>query len=85
MEHEVEQTRMEQSFEQTWRERGVEHILEQTRLNAKRDMMQTAVDHIRAIVEVCPGDQAQDRVAHWRAVAEAALEGFQARCVLGEL
>ncbi|KAJ5159629.1 uncharacterized protein N7482_006633 [Penicillium canariense] len=74
----AEQTRMEQLFEQTCREKGAEHILEQTQLNAKQEMMQTAVNHIRAVVEVCPRGQAQDRVAHWRAVAEAAMEGFQA-------
>ncbi|CAI7638496.1 unnamed protein product [Penicillium glandicola] len=74
----AEQSRMEQLFEQTCHEKGAEHILEQTQLNAKQEMMQTAVNHIRAIVEVCPRGQAQDRVAHWRAVAEAAMEGFQA-------
>lgn len=74
----AEQTRMEQLFEQTCREKGAEHILEQIQLNAKQEMMQTAVNHIRAIVEMCPRGQAQDRVARWRGVAEAAMEGFQA-------
>ncbi|CAI7642827.1 unnamed protein product [Penicillium manginii] len=72
----AEQTRMEQLFEQICREKGAKHILEQTQLNARQEMMQTAVNHIRAIVEVCPRGQTQDRVAHWRSVAEAAMEGF---------
>lgn len=74
----VEQTRVEQLFEQICREKGAGHVLEQTQLNSKQELMQTAVNHIRAIVEVCPRGQAQDRVAHWREVAEAAVEGIQA-------
>jgi aminoglycoside phosphotransferase (APT) family kinase protein len=73
----AEQTRMEQLFEQVCVEKGAGHILEQTKLNAKQELMQTAVNHIRAIVEVCPRGQAQDRVAHWRGVAEVAMEAFR--------
>jgi hypothetical protein len=73
----AEQTRMEQLFEQVCVEKGAGHILEQTKLNAKQELMQTVVNHIRAIVEVCPRGQAQDRVAHWRGVAEVAMEAFR--------
>lgn len=75
-EDKAEQTRMRQLFEKICHEKGAGHILEETQLNARQELMQTAVNHIRAIVEVCPRGQAQDRVAHWRGVAEAAMEAF---------
>ncbi|OQE35184.1 hypothetical protein PENCOP_c014G04905 [Penicillium coprophilum] len=71
-----EQTRMEKLFESVVREKGAGKILDEMELNPLQESMQTAVNHIRAIVEVCPRGQAQDRVAHWRGVAESAMESF---------
>ncbi|KAJ5212929.1 hypothetical protein N7449_000098 [Penicillium cf. viridicatum] len=71
-----QQTRMEQLFESICREKEAGKILEDMELNPLQESMQTAVNHIRAIVEVCPLGQAQDRLAHWRGVAEAAMEAF---------
>ncbi|KAK9237688.1 hypothetical protein V1525DRAFT_147344 [Lipomyces kononenkoae] len=82
-EDKVEQTRMEELFDTVCREKGARHILVEMQLNARQESMQTAVNHIRAIVEVCPRGQAQDRVAHWRGVAEAAMEAFRVYPVSG--
>ncbi|KAJ5778881.1 hypothetical protein N7457_006601 [Penicillium paradoxum] len=53
-----EQARMEKLFESVCREKGVGKVLEEMQLNALQQSMQTAVNHIRAIVEVCPRGQA---------------------------
>ncbi|KAJ6185210.1 hypothetical protein N7519_006511 [Penicillium mononematosum] len=71
-----EQTRMEELFESICRENGTGKTLQDMELNPLQNSMQTAVNHIRAIEEVCPRGQAQDRVSHWRGVAEAAMEVF---------
>lgn len=71
-----EQTRMEKVFESVCREKGAGKILEEMELSPLQESMQTVVNHIRAIVEVGPRGQAKDRVAHWREVAEAAMEVF---------
>ena len=71
-----EQTRMMEIFQDVCREKGAGWILDQMPLNARQDAMQHAVNHIRAIVEVCPRGQAQDRVAGWREEAEKAMKTF---------
>ncbi|EED13998.1 conserved hypothetical protein [Talaromyces stipitatus ATCC 10500] len=75
-EDKAEQTRMEELFEQVCHERGAQSILEETKMNAAQESMQTVVNHVRAIVEVCPRGQASDRTRQWRKVAEAAMEKF---------
>ena len=75
-EDKAEQTRMEKLFESICREKGAGKILDEMEMNALQKSMQSAISHIRAIVEVCPRNQAQDKVAHWRGVAEAAMEAF---------
>ncbi|KAK8136688.1 hypothetical protein PG984_004628 [Apiospora sp. TS-2023a] len=74
-----EQSRMEKLFEAVCIEKGGTlglGLLEDVKSNGLQASMQTAVDHIRAIVEVCPRGQAQDKVDAWRAIAEAAMEAF---------
>ncbi|KAJ5951641.1 uncharacterized protein N7479_010054 [Penicillium vulpinum] len=71
-----EQTRMEKLFESVCCKKGAGKILKEMELSPLQQSMQTAVNYIRAIVEVCPRGQAKDRVAHWRGVAEAAMEAF---------
>jgi hypothetical protein len=78
-EDKAERTRMEEVFEQVCHEKGVEWILEQMKMNELQESMQKVVNHVRAIVEVCPKGQASDRVAQWRSVAEAAMEKFECR------
>lgn len=75
-EDKAEQTRMEDLFEQVCREKGVEWILGEMKMNTLQESMQTVVNYVRAIVEVCPRGQASDRVAQWRSVAETAMEKF---------
>ncbi|KAJ5097254.1 hypothetical protein N7456_007975 [Penicillium angulare] len=74
----AEQSRMENIFEETCRKKGFERILKETKLSPRQEDMQIAVNHIRAIVEVCPRGQAKDRVAAWRATAEKAMRSFGA-------
>lgn len=71
-----EQARMERLFERVCVEKGVGALLRETRPSELQEKMQTAVNHIRAIVEVCPRGQAGDKVEGWRRVAEAAMEAF---------
>lgn len=51
-------------------------MLDEMQLDPLQDSMRTVVNYIRAIVEVCPRGQAQDRVVRWRKAAETALEDF---------
>lgn len=71
-----ERARMEALFEAVCVEKGAALLLEEMRPNALQESMQTAINHIRAIVEVCPRGEAQDKVEGWREVAEAAMEVF---------
>jgi aminoglycoside phosphotransferase (APT) family kinase protein len=75
-EDKVEQSRMEEVFQAVCRERGLGKMLDEMRLSPRQESMQTVVNHIRAIVEVCPRGQAQDRVGHWRKIAETGMEDF---------
>ncbi|KAJ4394499.1 hypothetical protein N0V93_003717 [Gnomoniopsis smithogilvyi] len=71
-----EQTMMEALFETVCMERGAIQLLEDVKPNALQKETQTAINHIRAIVEVCPRDQAQDKVDSWRDIAETAMDAF---------
>ncbi|KAJ5380619.1 uncharacterized protein N7496_003047 [Penicillium cataractarum] len=75
-EDKVEQSRMEDVFKSICQERGLGKMLDEMQLSPLQESMQTVVNYIRAIVEVCPRGQAQDRVGQWRKVAETALEKF---------
>jgi aminoglycoside phosphotransferase (APT) family kinase protein len=75
-EDKAEQSRMENVFQAVCQERGLGKMLDEMRLSPRQESMQTVVNHIRAIVEVCPRGQAQDRVGQWRKVAEAGMEDF---------
>lgn len=68
-----------ENLESICREKGAGKILQFMEWNPLQDSMQTAVDHTRAIVGVCPRGQAQDWVSHWRGVAEMAMEVFGAK------
>jgi hypothetical protein len=67
---------MENVFKAICQERGFGKMLEEMEPTQLQESMQTVVNHIRAIVEVCPRGQAQDRVGHWRKVAETTMEDF---------
>lgn len=71
-----EHTKMERLFETVCAEKGVLSLLEDVKPTSLQESMQTAVNHIRAIVEVCPRGQAQDKVDTWRRTAEAAMAVF---------
>lgn len=49
---------MEKLFESICREKGAGKILEDMELDPLQESMQTAVNYLRAIVEVCPRGQA---------------------------
>ena len=66
---------MEKLFKEICLEKGAEHLLEEVKINTLQESMQ-AVNHIRAIVEVCPRGQALDRVCRWREVVQKAIEVF---------
>lgn len=55
---------MEDVFQAICQERGLGKMLDEMRLNPLQESMQTVLNHIRAIVEICPRQQAQDRVDH---------------------
>ncbi|KKK12602.1 hypothetical protein P175DRAFT_0435503 [Aspergillus ochraceoroseus IBT 24754] len=71
-----ERNNLEERFENICLEQGGGRMLEQMKLNPLQDSMQTAVNYIRAIVEVCPRGQAADKVTGWRQVAEDAMSAF---------
>jgi aminoglycoside phosphotransferase (APT) family kinase protein len=72
----VEQYALEKVFEEMCRSKGVEYLLEDVKLKDLQEPMQTLTNFLRAIVEVCPRAQAQDRVGKWRSTVEACLEAF---------
>jgi aminoglycoside phosphotransferase (APT) family kinase protein len=71
-----EQSKMEKLFETVCLEKGASNLLEDVKPNGLQESMQTAVSRIRAIVEVCPRGQAQDKVDTWRETAEASMAVF---------
>lgn len=72
----AEKLRLEEMFGTICAEKGAANLLEDMKPNESQERMQTAINHIRAIVEVCPRGQAQDKVGAWRATAEAAMRSF---------
>lgn len=73
----VEQDALEKIFEANCKEKGLECLLEDVKLNELQEPMQTLTNYLRAIVEVCPRNQAQDAVGKWRKTVEACLEAFE--------
>ncbi|GAM85496.1 hypothetical protein ANO11243_035030 [Dothideomycetidae sp. 11243] len=73
-----EQSALEKVFEQKCAEKGVEFLLRDAEMKGRQDEMQKVASFVRAIVEVCPRGQAQDRVAGWRATVETMLGVFGA-------
>lgn len=71
-----EKTRMEELFETVCIEKGAARLLDDIKPNSLQERMQTAVNHIRAIADVCPRGQAGDKVGVWRTVAETAMWSF---------
>lgn len=71
-----EQDALEKLYEFKCREKGLNSLLEDANLEGLQEPMQTLTNYLRAIVEVCPRGQAQDRVGTWRAMVEACLEAF---------
>jgi len=73
-----EQQKLFSVFEGFCRARGAESLLSDVRASELQEAFQTATNHVRAIVEVCPRNQAKDRVDAWRATAENAMAVFGA-------
>jgi hypothetical protein len=69
----VDQAALEKIFETKCKEKGLECLLEDAKLTELQEPMQTLTNHLRAIVEVCPRGQAQDRVGQWRSTVEKCL------------
>lgn len=76
-ESKAEQEALEQVFEEKAKARGASYLLEDAKLTGLQEPMQTLVSYLRAIVEVCPRGQAQDRVEQWKSVVETSLEAFE--------
>ncbi|PYH96919.1 hypothetical protein BO71DRAFT_448281 [Aspergillus ellipticus CBS 707.79] len=75
-EDKAEQTRMEGVFEEVCQRKGAGGMLEEMKLNGKQEVMQRVVNHVRAIVEVCPRGQAAEKVGGWRRVVEEGMGVF---------
>ncbi|KAJ3120700.1 hypothetical protein HK100_012691 [Physocladia obscura] len=71
-----EREKMMEIFEQMCIEQNAQFLLDETKPTFLQDAMQMAVNHIRAIVEVCPKGEAQDKIFAWRETAEASMDVF---------
>ncbi|KAI9926035.1 hypothetical protein ASPWEDRAFT_37945 [Aspergillus wentii DTO 134E9] len=72
-----EQKRLRKMFEERCEARGVGELLDEAEhTSALQETMQEGISYLRAIVEVCPRGQKQDKVGGWRAMVEACLEAF---------
>ncbi|PWY69110.1 hypothetical protein BO70DRAFT_300157, partial [Aspergillus heteromorphus CBS 117.55] len=69
----AERGRMERVFEGVCREKGAEWMLEGMTFTGVQEVLQRVVNHVRAIVEVCPRGEDGKRVEAWRAVVEEGL------------
>jgi aminoglycoside phosphotransferase (APT) family kinase protein len=69
-----EQENLKKVFEAECQSQGAAWLLDQTKMNSRQEDVMTAVNYIRAIVEVCPRGQAQDKVDDWCIVAETAMD-----------
>ncbi len=63
-------------FADVCRARGAGHVLDEMQPSALQQALQTAVNHIRAIVECVPRGQALDKIDAWRRTAEANMAIF---------
>jgi len=71
-----EKARLWAVFERVAKEKGLTLLEDAEFSSPLQEAMQTAVNYIRAIVEVCPRGQAEDKVQEWRKVVEEAMEKF---------
>lgn len=67
---------METLFKTVCIEKGATQLFEDVESNGLQKNMQTAINHIRAIVEVCPLNQARNKVKTWRKIAEVTMNAF---------
>jgi hypothetical protein len=71
-----EHTKMERIFVEVCKEKDAEFLLDDVKMNEEQEQMQTVLNYVRAIVEVCPRGEAQDMVNGWREAAGASLAYF---------
>ncbi|PYH43723.1 phosphotransferase family protein [Aspergillus saccharolyticus JOP 1030-1] len=76
-EDKAEQTRMEAVFEEVCREKGAEWLLEEMQWGSRlQEEVQKVVNHLRAIVEVCPKGQSGEKVEQWKKTVEEGMRTF---------
>lgn len=72
-----EKQRLRNIFRERCLARGLEKLLEEPEYtSALQKTMQEGISYLRAIVEVCPRRQRQDKVGEWRAMLTACLDAF---------
>lgn len=72
-----EQKRLRDMFEKRCEARGLQDLLDEPEYTSDlQATMQDGISYLRAIVEVCPRGQRQDKLGEWREKLEASLEAF---------
>lgn len=71
----LEKEELMRMFEEICEERNIP-VLKDARANENQEAMQTIVNHMRAIVEVCPRGEKEDAARRWRKVVEDNLHKF---------
>lgn len=60
-----------------YKEKQVTSILDDNKFNPEQKALNRIMNHVRAIVEVCPRGQDTGKVEQWRSTVEATLQFFQ--------
>ncbi|KAH0362618.1 hypothetical protein KCU65_g7933, partial [Aureobasidium melanogenum] len=74
-----EKTALMERYEKRARERGLGYLIDDAKFTSKeQESMQTAANFLRAIVEVCPRNQASGSVMGWKEIAVKAMSDLGA-------
>lgn len=73
----TEKYELREVFETVCKEKGFHQVLRDIKPSPEQIKMITAVSYVRAITEVCPRGQHQDKIDNWKEEALAAMSFFE--------